>query len=88
MILEGKQKLFLDQLLNLALWQDPGWDRFKVTHRRDCRIQVSWRYRRHDKDAPYTISDNEDFMYLTKADLGQVYCCLVEGLKQTGVIKI
>jgi hypothetical protein len=88
MILNDKQLLFLSQIVRLANWNTPGFDRLRITHRRDQRIQVSWRFRISDSIPPYTISDNEDFMYISESDVKKSLLCMSESLVNQYNIKL
>jgi hypothetical protein len=66
------QRKFVDMLFTPLFWCDAGSDRFKITHRKDGRFQISWQYQTKDINEPYTVSDHSGFIYLSYAEMHQI----------------
>jgi len=71
--MNDRQLTFIRHLINVGLWQDPGYDKFKITYRADGRIQVSWKYRNQNVLPPYPISDESGFMYVNQAEVKDMF---------------
>jgi hypothetical protein len=85
MKLTDRQIQFLDNLLSIPEWQEPGYDRIKITHRKDGRYQISWQYRRKDNSPLHTVADESSFIYLSYADMRYIMFKIKQALAEVGI---
>ena len=60
--MSNSQRKFIEIMSSIPTWNEAGCDRFKISHRSDGRLQLSWKYQKKRPDAPYTITDHSGFM--------------------------
>jgi hypothetical protein len=74
--LNERQHQFIEHICNISTWHTPGYDRFRITHRTDGKIQMSWKYMNRADVVPYTTVSENGFIYVGKEDLIKISDCI------------
>lgn len=85
MTLSDKQKQFLLNLLTIIEWNEPGYDRLKITHRRDGRFQISLQCCKRSKTPLNTVADEVSYIYLSYGEVKSVIELIKRAITEIGV---